>query len=126
MPEYLNPDPLDFTCLPTDEIDAHRHPILPNSERFEILRFVYDFDREAGENTITLTLVSRDTADRKTLRFSGVRSTHPLADYFGIYVVDTSYRQWDRDARIEVGEYFEDRGVYFYAKSVEEVPTPTQ
>src|SRR5579872_2607401 len=107
---------------PIAEVAAHRHPILPNSERFEITRFVYDFNREAGESSITLTLVSQDTGERKCLRFSHVRCRHPLEGYFGIYILDTSYRQWQRDVRIEVGEYFEDGGVYFYAESVEELP----
>ena len=107
---------------PRTEVDQHRHPILPNSERFEIVRFLYDFDRESDQSNITLTLVSRDTRERKTLRFSGVRCSHPLEEYFGIYILDTAYRQWERDRRIEVGEYCEEGGVYFYAASVEEIP----
>lgn len=105
------------------EVDTYRHPILPNSERFEIVRFLYEFDREMGQSSITLTLVSRDTAERKCLRFSQIRCSHPLERYFGIYILDTAYRQWEREIRIEVGEYYEDGGVYFYAESVEELPT---
>jgi hypothetical protein len=108
----------EFT--PIDEIESHRHPILPLSEQFEIVRFQYDFNREVGENTIALTMVHRQSKQRKCLRFAGVTCSHPLSGQIGIYILDTAYRQWDRSAKIEVGEYFEDGGVYFFAESVEE------
>jgi hypothetical protein len=106
---------------PIAEVDANRHPILPNSERYKIVRCVYDFDQEHGQNTITLTMVHRETGDRRCLQFSGVSCAHPLQGYYGIYVLDTSYRQWEMRVRIEVGEFYEDGGVYFLAESVEEL-----
>jgi hypothetical protein len=107
---------------PIAEVDANRHPVLPESERYQIARCVYDFDAEGGESSITLTLVHRQTGDRRRLRFAGVSCSHPLAGYYGLYIVDTSYRQWERRVRVEVGEFFEDGGVYFLAESVEEIP----
>jgi hypothetical protein len=108
---------------PIAEVDDHRHPILPQSERYEIVRCVYDFNQELEQNTITLTMVHRQKGDRRCLRFNGVSCNHPLHGYYGIYILDTSYRQWERSVRIEVGECFEDGGVYFLAESVEEIPT---
>lgn len=111
---------------PAAEVEAHRHPIFPDSERYEIVRYVYDFDREANHSVITLTFLSEQTKQRKCLRFSGVRCDHPLSGYFGLYILDTKYRQWQADVRIEVGEYYEEGGVYFYAASVEEVVEAAQ
>ena len=109
---------------PIAEVDANRHPVLPDSERYEIARCVYDFDFEGGASTITLTLtlVHRQTGDRRRLRFAGVSCSHPLSGYHGLYILDTGYRQWERRVRVEVGEFFEDGGVYFLDESVEEVP----
>ena len=106
---------------PMTEVDAHRHPVLPNSERYEVVRYVYDFDHENGTHTITLTLVHRSTGERRCLRFSGVSCDHPLRHCEGLYIVDTSYRQWEQRVRIEVGECFEEGGVYFLAESVEDI-----
>lgn len=106
---------------PIAEVDANRHPVLPNSEQYEIVRCAYDFDSEGGEHTVTLTMVHRQTGDRRRLRFAGVACFHPLSDHYGIYVLDTGYRQWEQRVRIEVGEFFEDGGVYFLAESVEEI-----
>jgi hypothetical protein len=104
------------------EVDANRHPILPDSERYEIVRYIREVNIESGMNTITLTLIHRQTGERKCLRFDGVSHSHPLMGCTGLYIVDTSYRQWEQRVRIEVGEYFEDGGVYFQAESVEEIP----
>lgn len=106
---------------PIAEVDANRHPVLPDSERYEVTRCVYDFDYEDGKSTITLALLHRQTGERRCLRFVGVSCSHPLSGYHGIYILDTSYRQWERRVRIEVGEFFEDGGVYFLAESVEEM-----
>jgi hypothetical protein len=103
-------------------MDANRHPILADSEKYEIVRFQYDLSYESGENTIVLTMVHRVTGDRRCLRFMGVSSSHPLTGCIGIYIVDTAYRQWEKRVRVEVGEFYEDGGVYFLAESVEEVP----
>lgn len=103
------------------EVNSNRHPILRDSENYQIVRCTYDFDHERNDNTITLTLVHRMNGERKRLQFTGVTCDHPLSQNDGIYILDTQYRQWEKSKRIEVGEYFEDGGVYFYAEGVEEV-----
>jgi hypothetical protein len=105
---------------PIPEIAAHRHHILPNSQDYEVVRCVYDFDSEHDQKCVILTLVNRYTRERRCLRFSGVECDHPLKDSLGIYILDANYRQWER-FHVEVGEIFEEGGVHFLAESVEQI-----
>jgi hypothetical protein len=109
----------DYT--PIAEVNANRHPILVDSEQYQIVRCAYDFNRETGENTIMLTLAHRTNQTRRRLRFTGVSCNHSLDGCIGVYILDTSYRQWEKRVRVEVGEFYEDGGVYFRAASVEEM-----
>src|SRR5262245_8469249 len=109
---------------PIEEIDAHRHPILPNSQDYDVVRCIYDFDQEHNQNSVTLTLVDRVSGDRRCLRFSGVKCEHPLKGCPAVYILDVRHRQWDR-IRVEVGEFYEEGGVCFLAETVEIVESVT-
>ncbi len=52
--------------------------------------------------------------------FRGVTLHEPLTNVSAIYIMDTSYRGWEERVRVEVGELYEEGGVYFLAESVEE------
>ena len=108
----------DYTSHP--EIEAHRHPVLPGSEHYRITRIQHDADLDSGESTVVLHFAHRETGERRVLSFSGAGCDHPLMHYYGLYVLDIRYRGWE-DLRVEVGEFFEEGGVYFHAADVRDV-----
>ncbi len=50
---------------PVAEVDANRHSVMPDSERYTIDRYVYDADYAKGESTVTLTMVHRESDERR-------------------------------------------------------------
>lgn len=108
----------DFTAI--EEIEAHRHPLLADAHRFQILRIQHDANLESGDSTLVLRLRHRETHTERVLSFTGVICDHPLMHCIGLYMMDMRYRGWD-NLRIEVGECFEDGGVIFRAKDVRDI-----
>jgi hypothetical protein len=109
---------------PFDEIKVHRHPILSNSERYRLTRIQHDANLETGDSTIVLHLAHRETGERRVFSFTGGGCRHPLADCIGLYLMDIRYRGWE-DLRVEVGEFYEEGGVFFYARDVREITAET-
>jgi|ERR1035441_783807 hypothetical protein len=110
---------------PHAEIEAHRHPILPGSENYRITRIQHDANLESGESAVILHLAHRKTGERRVLSFTGGGCDHPLKHYYGLYLLDIRYRGWE-DLRVEVGEFFEEGGVYFHATDVRDITHETQ
>jgi hypothetical protein len=110
---------------PHAEIEAHRHPVLPGSEHYRITRIQHDADLESGQSTLVLHLAHRQTGERRVLSFTGAQCDHLLAHHYGLYLLDIRHRGWE-SLRVEVGEFFEDGGVYFYAADVRDITHESQ
>ena len=108
---------LEFT--PFEEVEQHRHPVMPDSHRYELLRARYDIRYDGVESTVTLDLRHRDTGECRRLRFEGAGAGHALSNLCGLYILNIRYRGWE--SGVEVGEYYEEGGVFFHARSVRDV-----
>ena len=75
---------------------------------------------ETGDSTLVLHLAHRETSERRVLSFSGAGCDHPLKHSYGLYLLDIRYRGWE-GLRVEVGEFFEEGGIYFHAAEVRDV-----
>ena len=111
------PSALEFT--PFDEVKQHRHPILPDSHCYRLVRALYDIRYDGGDSSVTLDLQHDDTAEMRRLLFEGVSLRNPLSEVYGLYILDIRYRGWE--LTVEIGEYFEEGGVFFHARSVRDV-----
>jgi len=111
----------EFT--PFDEVEQHRHPILPDSERYRLVRAHYDIRYDGGDSNVTLYLQHQETAETRCLLFAGATLRHPISEVHGLYILDIRYRGWELS--VEVGEYFEDGGVFFHARSVRDITSQT-
>jgi hypothetical protein len=108
---------LEFT--PFEEVEQHRHAILPDSHRYSLLRARYDIRLDGGESSVTLDLQHNTTGERRRLRFEGATVSHALDQLYGLYILDIRYRGWEQ--AVEVGEAFEEGGVFFHARTVRDV-----
>jgi hypothetical protein len=109
---------------PFDEVAAHRHPILLGSEYYRISRIQHDANLESGVSILILHLLHRETGERRVLSFTGGGCDHPLKHCIGLYLMDIRYRGWE-DLRVEVGEFYEEGGVFFYATDVRDITDET-
>lgn len=105
---------LEFTQF--DEVEQHRHPILPDSQHYRLIRARYDIRYDGSESSVVLDLQHKDTGGTRRLRFDGASISRTLEQPYGLYILDIRYRGWELG--VEVGEYFEEGGVYFHARSV--------
>lgn len=109
---------------PFDEVEAHRHSILPGSECYRITRIQHDANLETGESTVILHLAHRESGERRVLSFTGGGCDHPLKHCIGLYLMDIRYRGWE-DLGVEVGEFYEEGGVLFHARDVRDITDET-
>ncbi len=108
---------LHFT--PFEEVEQHRHPILLDSQQYRLIRAIYDIRYDGGDSSVSLDLQHDDTTETRRLLFDCVTLRDPLSEVYGLYILDIRYRGWEFG--VEVGEYFEEGGVFFHARSVREV-----
>jgi hypothetical protein len=108
-----------FEFTPFDEVEQHQHPILPDSQLYRLIRARYDLRYDGGDSSVTLDLQHNETAATRRLLFEGVLLRNPLSDVYGLYILDIRYRGWELG--VEVGEYFEEGGVFFHARNVRDV-----
>jgi len=112
-------DPSSPEITPNDEIDQHRHPVLPESEHYHLIRARYDIRYDGSDSSITLDLQQNNTGERRRLVFDAVVIHRLLGEPYGIYIMDIRYR--DGEFGVEVGEYYEEGGVFFYASDARDV-----
>lgn len=107
-----------------EETTKYRHGILPDAERYRVVRCKVDSDFIAGTTLLALTLSHMDTGAVRTLKFTNVGFNEPvlvaLRDATGLYLMDTSHLGWDKSVRIEVGDW--DGGPpLFWAETAEHI-----
>jgi hypothetical protein len=112
--------------LTHEEIQRHQHVLLPNPNDYRVVRYEIDVDPDAQAVTSLVLTLRSTTGQVRRLRF--VRPSIPEFGPFqvplelsasSVYVVDTSFRGWEKRARIEVGSLAEDKPTLFYAEQVE-------
>ena len=106
-----------------EEIKKHRHGLLPDAERYRVVRCRLDSDFTAGTSLLVLTVSHMDTGAVRKLRFYNVVLDEPmlvaLKDANGLYLLDTKHLGWAESQRIEVGDW--DGGPpLFWAEGVEQ------
>jgi len=104
------------------EIKEHRLDVLPKSDRCRVVKLELESDFDSGVTNLILTLRNADTEDACRLRFLEVHLSDSallaLQDATGLYLMDTQHLGWNKNQRIEVGDW--DGGPpIFWAKTVE-------
>lgn len=114
--------------LTQEEIRRHQHPLLPDPSEYRVLRYVVEVDPDRQAVTCIVLTLRAISGELRHLRFLAPRLPEfgpfqiPLGLLTGpVYVVDTSFRGWENQVRIEVGSLVEDKPTFFYAERVEEM-----
>lgn len=105
-----------------EEIVRHRHPALPDAEKYRVVKCEYAEDFETNRCELVLTVKHSDTCELKVLKFNNVGFNEPvftsIRDVTGLYLMDTSHLGWSSQQQIEVGDWDGDPPIY-WAESVQ-------
>lgn len=108
-----------------EELPRLLHPIVTTPEKWKVARYEVELDLDTSLlASITMELHSI-SSEVKRLKFDAPQ----LADFgpfqipqiSSIYIADTSSLGWESSRSIEVGGWFEDRDVLFWAAGVTEI-----
>ena len=104
-----------------DEINKHRHHILPDAESFRVVFIQFTQDFEARRSSILLRVRNEQAGETVSLCFTNPTfDTSPflyLQDASGLYIMKTSYLGWDPRQAVEVGDW-DDGLPLFWAETV--------
>jgi len=105
-----------------EQIKQNIIPILPEWDTCRVSRYEYNEDFETGYASLILTI--HTTSEVTNLHFFHVHLNGdpiaPLRDAIGLYIIDTSFLGWDKNQKIEVGDW--DGGPpIFWAEKVEKL-----
>ena len=105
-----------------NEINAHRHPVLPDAESYRVVAIRFEHDYDTQRSSLALRIRNEETGDTCSLQFTNPAfNSDPfieLRDATGLYLMTTTHLRWDRSQQIEVGDW--DGGPpLFWAEDVE-------
>ena len=111
--------------VPYEELQSLLHPCITNPADWRVIRYEVNLDFDTSlPSSITIELCSI-TKQLKRLKFF-----QPQLAEFGpfqvpqiasIYIASTKSLGWEGERSIEVGGWFEDRDVLFWAAGVQEL-----
>ena len=105
-----------------EEINAHRHGILPDPENYRIVAIRCEQDIETSSSSLALRIRNQNTGHTCWLHFPNPKYNcdpfYQFFDWTGLYLMTTSHLGWSKDQRIEVGDWDGDPPV-FWAEDVE-------
>jgi len=92
-----------------DEINAHRHSVLPEAELYRVTAIRFEQDLDVHQARLSLRVRNKKTGEVCSLQFSNpVFNSDPfmdLRDTTGLYLMTTDHLGWDPAQRIEVGDW---------------------
>ena len=108
-----------------EELPRLLHPTITNPERWKVARYEVELDLDTSlPSSITIELFSTSN-EVKRLRFDEPQLAEfgpfQIPQITSIYIANTSSLGWESSRSIEVGGWFEDRDVLFWAAGVTEI-----
>lgn len=111
--------------MTVEEIRNNQRPLLSIADENRIVRYEVDVDPDRQAIVGILLVLRSSRGEVRRLRFENLTIPElgplqvPLGLFAGpIYLVDTSFKGWERAHRIEVGLLAEDQPTFFFAEDV--------